>query len=172
MIENDKTSLNFLVLADSSSLLYWMIDRLACGFPYEVLAGEAKSLFGQEPTEAEYAQFKEKYSEEITKRNEEMKQSIRDSNTYSKLIKVSDKLYDLLNSNDFSPKDFSAIASTLKGYIETISKLDQSTGKNVAIKQQNNFLILKGLQREGLIEINDASKLKYMVDGEYESTTD
>jgi len=79
------------------------------------------------------------------------------------LIEISNTLAGLIR-NSGTPKEVSALAATLRGYLDSMNTLTQQHDK-VEVKQQNNFLILQTLEKDGVLTINDRTRLKYLIDG-------
>lgn len=152
-------------LADSSIMVTWLIDRIACGYSFEVIRSLYEQNFEQELTYKEYDVFSAKYSDEISARYDELRQQIYDSGTFAKLTKVADRLYELVNNpNEMTPRELASVSDSLRKYLETLATVGK---KQTEAKQltQNNFLLFKGLEEESLIKILNPKRLQYVVDG-------
>jgi len=148
----------------SDLISVFIIDRVACGFNYEMVRGEFETNFKIELTKEDYNKYINKYEAQIKERYTAVREEIYNSGAYHKLLDISDTLYKQIKTNEGTPKEISTLAATLRGYLESMSKLGNA--QNVTkIKQQNNFVVLKTLERDGLISINDDKKVKYLVDG-------
>lgn len=145
-----------------SMVSIYVIDRLACDYNYETVRNEFEHYFKIPLSIEDYNHYKTKYSKEITARRDEIRELIYKSGAYSKLIDVSNRLYDLVLSGG-SPKEISSVAATLRGYLESMQSLGRAV-QPPAIKQQNNFLVLKSLEKDGLISIHDEKRLQYLID--------
>jgi hypothetical protein len=143
----------------------FLVDRLAVNTPYELLSTEYESFFNLKLSRQAYDECKNKYIKEIQTRQDEIREFIYSSGTYAKLLNITDILYNKVKEGQDSPKELSTLAATLRGYLDTLNQM--STRRDVTeVKQQNNFIILQTLAREGLIEIKDERQLKYLIDGE------
>ncbi|MDK2978930.1 MAG: hypothetical protein PWP52_1644 [Bacteroidales bacterium] len=152
-------------LADNSILVYWLIDRIASGYGYDLISSLYKENFGLELSISEFDEFKLKYNEQISNRYNELKQMIYDSGTFSKLTSVADKLYEMVNNpNDLSPKELASIADTLRKYLDMLVSVGKKTSETKQFTT-NNFLLLKSLEDEQLIKILNPTRLQYIVDG-------
>lgn len=141
----------------------FIIDRVACGISAELIRTEFEKLFKQPLSDYTYNFYCDKYADDIAIRREQIRELIYNSGTYSKLIEISDTLLKYIREGG-SPKEVSSLAATLRGYLETMSKLGL-VNDTKTIKQQNNYLIFQSLAKDGLIEIKDTEKLKYLIDG-------
>ncbi len=146
-----------------SIISIFIIDRAAVGYGYDMIRGEFESNFGIPLSRDSYENYLIKYHKEIEARRLELREMVYNSGAYSKLINISDTLYELIKKGG-APKEIASLAATLRGYLETMSNLGSKREVNV-IKQQNNFLIFKDLESEGVIQIKNPKKLKYLVDG-------
>lgn len=152
-------------LADNSIMVYWLIDRLACGYGYDLVSTLYKENFGLELTVSEFDEFNAKYNEQITTRYEELKRMIYESGTFSKLSTVADKLYEMVNNpSDLTPKELASVSDTLRKYLETLVAVGKRKNEAKQITN-NNFLLLKSLEEEELIKILNPSRLRFVVDG-------
>jgi hypothetical protein len=149
----------------------FLVDRFACGYSYELMSSEYRKFFDVDLTEFEFESYKNKYAEAIDKRKADLREYIYKSGTYSKLLDIADVLYTSAKSNESNPKELASLAATLRGYLDTLNQL--GIKKDVQqIKQQNNFIILKSLERDGLIKITDEKQVKYLVDGVVDAELD
>lgn len=155
----------FIRTAGESLIEVFMIDRHAIGMNYEVAAIEFYKFFQLDLSEYEYKQFAIKYADKIENRKKEMREFIYSSGTFGKLLDISDILYKTIKSTDSTPREVSALAATLRGYLDVLSNLGLKK-EPVQVKTQNNFIILQTLARDGVIEIKNEKQLKYLLDGE------
>jgi hypothetical protein len=156
--------LNYLKLDSGSNIYLWLVDQIAIGHPYEYIRHCSRDYFNNELTEFDFKSFEDKNITEINKRKDEIKQAIYDSGLYGKMQSTVALLYEELQSGNLDAKEISSMAATLRGYMETLMKLGSKTEKKET-KVQNNFYILKTLEKSNLIEIKDEEKLKFLVDG-------
>lgn len=154
----------FFRLDGKNLISVFITDRVAAGLGYELIRGEFASNFGFELTREQFDDYCVKYAADIDRRREELRELIYKSGTYSKLITISDTLFNMIQQGG-APKEVSALAATLRGYLETMSNIGIKNESKV-IRQQNNFLIFRDLEREKVIKIIDDRRLKYLVDGE------
>jgi hypothetical protein len=159
------SNINVLRLADDTILHKWLIDRIACGLEFEIIASDYKLAFDHELDKIEFAAFKEKYADAITERHDEMREQVYNSGMFAKMSKLVDIMFEKLNTDEYTPREFSSIAATLRGYLDDMTKFGKERD-NSNVKTQNNFLILQSLEEEDLIKIKDPEKLRYIIDGE------
>ncbi len=152
-------------LADKSVLLYWLIDRIASGFKYDILRQLYKDAFELELSQRDYDDFCVKYKEDIETRNQQLRQQVEDSGLLKMMTTTATKLYNKLENEELNPKEYASISDALRKYSESLMDLGKSV-KETTHTTTNNFLILQGLEQEGIIKIVDQAKLKYLVDGE------
>lgn len=154
-----------LRIEGASVIKIFLIDRFAINTPYELMRTEYESFFNLNLTKPAYDDYRQKFSSEIQARQEQIKELIYSSGTYAKLLDITNILYNKVREGQDSPKELSTLAATLRGYLDTLNQM--SNRKDVTeVKQQNNYIILQTLAREGLIEIKNADRLKYLVDGD------
>jgi len=156
-------------LADNSIMLHWLIDRIASGYSYELIKSLYEVNFEKELLEEDFEKFCIDNDDKIRARHAELKKIIYESGTYIKLNSIADKLYNIVNGeSDLSPREVGTLADTLRKYLETLTNFSktQQVKKEVA---KNNYSLLESLESEGLIRINNPSRLKYIVDGVVEA---
>lgn len=146
-----------------SMISIFIIDRLACGSSFELIRNEYKKYFKEDLSKEVFDKYCSKYAAEVNTRREEIKDLIYRSGTYSKLIDISDTLFNLIKQGG-EPKEVSTLAATLRGYLETMNNLGNKSDRP-QIQQQNNYLIFQDLEREKVIEIKNSNRLRYLVDG-------
>jgi uncharacterized protein YfkK (UPF0435 family) len=156
-------------LADSSIMQYWLVDRIASGYTFDLIKSLYEVNFEKELSHEDFNKFCLEHDEQIRTRHNELKKIIYESGTYIKLNTIADKLYNIVNGeSDLSPREVGTLADTLRKYLETLTNFSktQQVKKEVA---KNNYSLLESLESEGLIRINNPSRLKYIVDGVIEA---
>lgn len=143
----------------------WLIDRIACGYTFEVISTECVVTYDVTLKEEDFEAFKLKKDKEIKERFEFLQGEIFKTNLVGKLTAITNKLYDLVLSDNIHPKEASAVAATLKGYLEMLKNFGRKDTDTV-VKTQNNFVILQTLEKEKLITINEPEKLKRIIDAD------
>jgi len=151
-------------LADKSVLFAWLVDRIASGFGYDSISQMYRSEFTYELKREEFDKFYEDNFEAIDNRNKILRKRIEESGIYTRLNSISQKLYDSLNNDQLNPKEMAQVADTLNKYSKTLIEFGKVREEKKS-STTNNFLILQGLEQEGIIKIMDNSKLKYLLDG-------
>lgn len=156
---------DLIKLADTSILYLWLVDRVATGYNYDMVRNLYKESFEKELTIEEFNAFCDKNNDAIIARYNELRNKVYESGAYTKMQTVADKLYDLVNEpGGLSPKEIASLADTLRKYLETMTEFGK-TKVEVKAVQNNNYMILAGLEEDGIIKILNPDKLKYVVDG-------
>ena len=158
-------------LADKSVLFAWLIDRIASGFNFDAISQMYAEEFKSEIKREDYDKFFDANYDAISDRNKVLRKRVEESGMYTRLNSISNMLYDKLNNEDLSPKEMSQVADTLNKYTKTLIEFGKYKEER-KVSTTNNFLILQGLEAEGIIKIQDPAKLKYLLDADYTEVKD
>ena len=150
-------------LRNSSIMYLWLIDRIACGYEFELLRSQYERIFSLALDRKYYDEFVKQNSDKIHDRYQELKVEIERGNIFNKLNIVADKIFNLIDTDsNLTAKELSSLAATFKGYYESFRNfsINKSKFDQPRIATQNNFLIFQTLADEGVITIMDVNRLK------------
>lgn len=150
------------LLYKGNTLAKYVVDRVAVDMSFDTIRLQiARDFDGQELSEDLYHTILEDNKDALEKRRDEIRAEIERQNPVNIVFEAVQKLREVsLNSND--PKDISAGLSTLRGYLEMLMKKvgDKPKERPSGIYVQQNFMMsLEDMQKRGLLEIKDRSKL-------------
>lgn len=149
-----------------SAFKQFLIDRTAMGFDFEYIASEFETLYGLGLTRDEYDKTLKNCDDQIRQREDELKKEITKTSIYQQLISIREELekaQDIALAND-DLKSFSSLVNSKLKSLEVLIKAIDTTRKkentNVLILQQNNYLALSQLEKDGIIEIKNPNIAK------------
>lgn len=158
-----------------SGLRKLIIDSAASGMPFEIVKDNCKKLWNQELEEGYYKEIIKQSTKEISKRRVEIETEIEKMGFISIANNVIVELRERSKIAD-TTKEYVALLATLKEYLNFfISKKEERSQPIMHIEtvnvQQNNYLFLKALQEEKIIEVVDTARFKRIF-GDGENGTD
>jgi hypothetical protein len=136
------------------------------GFEPLAICQEFEKQMGIPITETEVEEILKGSAPEIQAREEELIAELKSQNVIGALLKIKEELAEVaaLAKADKDYKTFSQLANSSMKSLEVIISMTEkfrqheNTKKMVAI--QNNYYAIEVLEKDGLIEVKDAKKLK------------
>lgn len=158
-----------------SGLRKLIVDSAASGMPFEIVKDNCKKLWNQELDEEYYTEIIKKNTKDIAKRRIEIENEIEKMGFISIANNVIVELRERSKIAD-TTKEYVALLATLKEYLNFfLSKKEERSQPTMHIEtvniQQNNYLFLKALEEEKIIEIVDGARFKRIF-GDGENGTD
>lgn len=157
------------VLYSGSVIHRFVCDRIALGLSDDELCAEFNALFGVplSPGDVDRLRGDSEFNVQLQLRRNELSEFVRSSSFLERLVSLDLEIKEA-RETALTKKDIRTyvrlIDSALKSlelFLKTIKSFERKDApQNVVVLQQNNFLALSELERDGLISIHDRSSLK------------
>jgi hypothetical protein len=144
----------------------FLIDRYAMGFEPSSICQEFEKQMGIPISEAEVEAILKGCAPEIQQREDELIKELRSQNVIGALLKIKQELTEVaaLAKADKDYKTFAQLSNSSMKSLEVIigmtEKFRQHENTKKSVMIQNNYYAIEVLEKDGLIEVKDAKKLR------------